>query len=76
MNSDDKFWITLWALFTAVLISLIGACTLVSMDTKSKWEKAVANGADPMVVSCALNLSHNGQGADAVICHTLAQNRK
>lgn len=76
MDSDNKFYITVWSLVSAIILAIIGACTIVSIDTKSKWEKAVANGADPMVVSCALNISGDSRAADAVICNTLAQNRK
>lgn len=73
---DSKFWINIWSLAAAVSIVLIGACAAVSFDTKNKWEKAVSNGADPMVVSCALNISSNSSHGDAIICNTLAQNRK
>lgn len=73
---DNKFWLSVWSLVAAVLIVLICACMINSIDTKAKWEKAVTNGADPMAVSCAMNISNNGHSADAIICHTLAQNRK
>lgn len=73
---DNKFWLSIWSLAAMSLAVLIGALTILSLDTKSKWEKAVANGADPMVVSCALNISGDSRAADAIICNTLAQNRK
>lgn len=75
MDSDNKFWLSIWSLVAAVLAVLIVACMIVNIETKAKWEKAVANGADPMVVACALNLSYNGHSADAIICHTLAQRK-
>ena len=74
--SENKFWLSIWSLVAAAIAVLICACTIVSLDTKAKWEKAVAGGADPMVVACALNLSYNGHSADAIICSNLAQNRK
>lgn len=73
---ENKFWLSIWTLATVVAISIIGACMAVSLDTKNKWEKAVSNGADPMAVSCALNISGDSHAADAIICTTLAQNRK
>ena len=76
MDSADKLDFSIWALGAAVLISLIFAVMLCSMDTKLKWEKAVANGADPMVAGCALNITGTNSHTEALICHTLAQNRK
>lgn len=70
---DNVFYFRLWLLGAIVLISGMGSCTVASMNTKDKWEKAVANGADPMVVSCAL---YGQNTAETVTCHTLAQNRK
>lgn len=73
---DNKFWISIWSLVAAVTVTLIVTVMIVNLETKAKWEKAVANGADPMAVSCALNLSNHGYAADAIICYALAQNKK
>ena len=73
---ENKFWLSVWTLVAAVLIALIGACGAAAINKIDKWEKAVSNGADPMVVSCALGLGGNSHSADAIICNTLAQNRK
>ena len=58
---------------TVVLLVGISSCTVNSFDRRAKWAEAVKNGADPMVVTCALS------GADAsaehVICYTLANKR-
>ena len=70
---DNVFYFRLWLLGAIVLISGMGSCTVASMNTKDKWEKAVANGADPMVVSCAL---YDTTRAEGLTCHTLSQNRK
>ena len=58
---------------TSVILSMIASCTVLSIDRRIKWAEAVANGADPMVVSCAL---FDSGSADHVICGLLAQNRK
>lgn len=73
---DNKFWLSVWSLVAAVVVSLIVGLTYTAALTRDKWEKAVTNGADPMVTSCALGLATSGHAAEAVICNTLAQNRK
>ena len=73
MDDDSKFWLRIWGLAAMVLICLIASCTISGYDRRDKWEKAVANGADPMVVSCALLTQ--GQ-VEAAACTLLAQNRK
>lgn len=73
---DNVFYFRLWLLGAIVLISGMGSCTVASMNTKDKWAKAVADGADPMVVGCALNITSTNSHSEAIICHTLAQNRK
>lgn len=70
---DNTFYTRVWTLATIVVALLIGSCTAGSFDRRDKWEKAVANGADPMVVSCAL---YELSQAEQVICALLAQNRK
>ena len=52
------------------LLAVIIACTINAHGKRDKWDKAVSNGADPMVTTCAL------YGADIAICTILAQNRK
>lgn len=70
---DNQFWMRLWTLGTIVVVSLIASCTAGSYDRRDKWEKAVANGADPMVTSCAL---FDQSQVETVTCAMLAQNRK
>lgn len=73
---ENKFWLSIWALAAAIVLSVVAGLTYTAALTRDKWEKAVANGADPMVTSCALGLANNGHAAEAIICNTLAQNRK
>ena len=70
---ENKFWLRIWGMATLVVMCLIASCTAASYDRRDKWEKAVANGADPMVVSCAL---YEQDTAEKVVCALLAQNRK
>ena len=74
MNSDDKFWLSVWGMGLAFFLTLIVCITVNAHGKRDKWEKAVSNGADPMVVSCALDGVQGG--ADAAVCAILAQGRK
>lgn len=74
MLNDEKFWLSAWAMFLVFALALITATTINSLDRRDKWEKAVSNGADPMVTTCALyGADTHGESA---ICTILAQNRK
>ena len=70
---ENKFWLRLWGIIAMVFMVGIGSCTFSMHDKRDKWEKAVSNGADPMVASCAL---FEQTGADQVTCLLLAQYRK
>jgi len=72
MDSTEKFWVACWGMVLAFLITVIVCLTLSGFDRRDKWEKAVSNGADPMVTSCALY----GADTSTAICTILAQNRK
>ena len=74
MSSDDKFWLSVWGMGLAFFLTLIVCITINAHGKRDKWEKAVSNGADPMVVACAL-YGVNGH-AEAAICAILAQGRK
>jgi hypothetical protein len=74
MHSDEKFWPGIWAMALVFVLAMITACTINTLDRRDKWEKAVSNGADPMVAACALDgVTTTGETA---ICTILAQNRK
>jgi hypothetical protein len=70
---ENDFFLNLCKLITLVLVALIGSCTYSNHDKRDKWEKAVSNGADPMVTSCAL---FTQETIDQAACLLLAQNRK
>ena len=74
MDREQKFWIFIWGMVLACIVALTICGTVAGFDTRDKWDKAVSNGADPMVVSCALHgVDTHGETA---ICTILAQNRK
>jgi|GEM_PF-2552793 len=73
MDNENQFWLRLWGLAAMVLICLVGSCTVSGYDRRDKWEKAVINGADPMVAACAI--FDQGQQGE-ITCALLAQNRK
>ena len=70
---ENKFVLRLCGITAMVLVSFVGACTYSGHDKRDKWEKAVSNGADPMVASCAL---FNQETVEQATCLLLAQNRK
>jgi hypothetical protein len=72
--NEEKFWLCVWGMVLAFCLTLVLCITFNAHGKRDKWEKAVSNGADPMVVSCALN--DIAGGADAAICAILAQGRK
>jgi len=72
--SGEKFWLCTWGMVLAFCMTLILCITFNASHKRDKWEKAVSNGADPMVVSCALNDIVGS--AEAIICAMLAQGRK
>ena len=72
--NEEKFWLCAWGMVLAFCLTLVLCITFNAHGKRDKWEKAVSNGADPMVVSCALN--DIAGGADAAICAILAQGRK
>jgi hypothetical protein len=72
MDSNQKFWLGIWGMVLALLMGGISCATVLAWHKIDKWDKAVSNGADPMVVTCALD----GHAASTAICTILAQGRK
>ena len=70
---ENKFWFGVWSLAAATTVALMALGVLNAHDRRDKWEKAVSNGADPMVVSCAL---YEQTGVESAACLLMAQNRK
>ena len=71
--NEEKFWLCVWGMVLSFFAVVAFCITFNAYWKRDKWEKAVSNGADPIIVSCALNI---GRGADAAICAILAQERK
>jgi len=74
MHSEQKFWICMWGMVVTFLITVMVCLTLSGFDRRDKWDKAVSNGADPMVTTCALYQADTH--GETAICTILAQNRK
>ena len=74
MDREQKFWLCVWGMALVFFLSLIVSATVNSLDRRDKWDKAVSNGADPMVATCALYQADTH--GETVICTILAQNRK
>jgi len=72
--NEEKFWLCVWGMVLTFCLTLALCITFNAHGKRDKWEKAVSNGADPMVVACALD---GVQGyAETAICTILAQGRK
>jgi len=74
MDRDQKFWLCVWGMALVFFLSLIVSATVNSLDRRDKWDRAVTNGADPMVATCALYQADTH--GETAICTILAQNRK
>lgn len=71
---ENKFWLRLWLIAAVLVACLVTTCTVNSFDRRAKWEKAVANGADPLRTSCALlDMSSTG---DQIMCAMAAAKDK
>ena len=70
---EDAIALRIFRILALVIVAILGSCTFSQHDKRDKWEKAVSNGADPMVASCALFTQDN---IEQVTCLLLAQNRK
>jgi len=74
MDSDQKYWLCIWGMVLAFFLTLTVCLTINAHGKRDKWDKAVSNGADPMVAACALYSAENT--GDYAICTILAQGRK
>jgi hypothetical protein len=70
---ENTFFLNICKLIAVVLVASIGSCTYSNHDKRDKWEKAVSNGADPMVASCAL---FTQETIEQAACLIMSQNRK
>ena len=71
--NDNQLYARIWGISAMLIVSMIASCTYSQHDKRDKWEKAVANGADPMVTSCAL---FSQDSVEQAACLLIAQNRK
>lgn len=72
--NEKTFWLCAWGMVLAFLMTVVLCITINAHGKRATWEKAVSNGADPMVVTCALDGVTNH--SETAICTILAQGRK
>ena len=71
---ENNFWLRLWLIAAVLVACLVTTCTVNSFDRRTKWEHAVANGADPIKTACALlDMSSTG---DQIMCAMAAVKEK
>ena len=71
--NEEKFWLCVWGMVLTFLTVLALCFTFNAYGKRDKWEKAVSNGADPMVVACALDGVE--RNTTTAICAMLVQGR-
>jgi len=59
MDSEGKFWVTIWAIFAVIILGVAGTISsCVQQDNQrdnETMQKAVASGVDPLVARCAVH---------------------
>jgi hypothetical protein len=73
MNSEQIFWINVWKIAAACVITLvvvIGGCTTTERLLISH---AISNGADPITARCGI-VGQNER--EAVLCYSVTQEKK
>jgi hypothetical protein len=69
MDSEDKFWISVWAILAVVIISITLATMLYWKDHNAKLTEMVNNGTNPIAAMCALQ-DHFGRNPVCIILAT------
>lgn len=66
MDGYDKFWVTIWSLAAATLVSvaIIGAFYFNAKSTK--WVEALVKADNPVAVACALKVEEGDQNMPQV----------
>jgi hypothetical protein len=67
MDSENKFWLSLW---TMVAVSFLIVCTNATYSSHledSKLVQMVQAGADPIKAKCALSMTSNRSLCDVVV---------
>ena len=71
MSDESKYQLSIVGMILSFFMGVIVCLTAQAWNKLDKWDKAVSNGADPMVTTCALY-----SDISTAICTILAQNRK
>lgn len=69
MNSDDKFWLSLWVIAGVIVISVELVVCSYYKDKNAQIVDAIKFGSDPIEVVCAMD----NQGGYSQICTILAE---
>lgn len=68
MNSDDKFWISIWSIVALTIILVVVYLFIYSYNKKELIAQTIDKGHDPMEVYCALD---NSSSYDTVLCQSV-----
>lgn len=56
MDSEEKFWLVVWSLVAAVVVTIALCLTITAANTTNKVAEAVKAGVDPLAAKCALDM--------------------
>lgn len=57
--NEDRFWLGIWSLVAAVIVTLITAITLTMWSKRLHLNEMVKAGVDPIRAACALDMYDN-----------------
>ena len=66
MDSSEKFYLSLWAIICATLVTLVALTAVYNAERRAVWLEAIEKGATPLQATCAL-YDINSQ-AEAIMC--------
>lgn len=71
MDSDSKYWLSIWTLVATVIVTLIITIALYNIKSNQQIVDMVKDGADPIAARCALTgMNTNGDGAICAVAAT------
>ena len=67
MDSEGKFWFSIWSMGAAFLVALCVVGTVAGQLEREKLAEMVKDGADPMRAACALGVGDSNKALCTVI---------
>ena len=74
MDTTQKFWLIIWGMVAATVLTLILSLTIITLYEDHKVAELIAAGKPPMEASCAVR-GFGGGGATSWICAYTKEDR-